>query len=50
MNLYCSFCTETQDSFIIDYGGVGEEVCECFGVWGERGLNKWNQAAIIKIS
>ena len=36
MNMYCSFCTETQDSFIIDYGGVGEEVCEWgwVGGWG----------------
>ena len=33
----CCFCTKTQNSFILNYRGNGEEMCMYVGVWGGGG-------------
>ena len=41
-NLYCCFCTKAQDSFILNYRGVGEGR-------DEGGLRKLNPGKIIEL-
>ena len=57
-NPHCCFRAKTQYYFILNYRGVGKEVCVCVcvcvllggGVLGGGGnvLNKWNQGKLLK--